>query len=100
MKKENANFNTLNINIPLIKNTGHSKETAIQIICPHINYLIPIQSKIIQYLFNDEPWTKIEQTIVEENGKTYDIIKVVRLLDNGETENIEFWFDISECFGI
>ncbi|WP_264511629.1 hypothetical protein [Flavobacterium sp. N1719] len=90
----------LTIVIPLIEPYGESMESAIQISGIHINYLIPIQKKIIQYLFDNEPWTKVGQSLVFANQKTYDKIEVVRLLlEDGETKRYEFWFDISECYG-
>ena len=45
----------LTIVIPLKETCGESIQTAIEISGVHINYLIPIQTKIIQYLFDDEP---------------------------------------------
>ena len=90
----------LTIVIPLKETSGESMDSAIQISGVHINYLIPIQKKIIQYLFDNEPWTKVGQSLVFVNQKAYDKIEVVKLLlDDGETKRYEFWFDISECFG-
>lgn len=75
-------------------------EAAIEISGVHINYLIPIQKKIIQYLFDNEPWTKVGQSLVYVNQKAYDKIEVVRLLlEDGKTKRYEFWFDISKCYG-
>jgi hypothetical protein len=90
----------LTISIPLNETCGESMESAIQISGVHINYLIPIQKKIIQYLFDNEPWTKVGQSLVFVNQKGYDKIEVVKLLlDDGKTKRYEFWFDISECYG-
>ena len=90
----------LTIVIPLKETSGESIETAIEISGVHINHLIPIQASIIKYLFDDEPWTKVGQSLVYVNDKAYDKIEVVRLLlDDGETKRYEFWFDISECYG-
>ncbi len=90
----------LTIVIPLKETCGESMETAIEISGVHVNHLIPIQASIIKYLFDDEPWTKVGQSLVFINEKAFDKIEVVKLiLDNGETKRYEFWFDISECFG-
>jgi hypothetical protein len=90
----------LTIVIPLNKSCGESIKNAIKISGVHTNYLIPIQTKVIQYLFDDEPWTKIGQSLVYVNEKAYDKIDVVKLLlEDGETKRNEFWFDISECYG-
>lgn len=75
-------------------------ENAIEISGVHINHLIPIQASIIKYLFDCKPWTKVGQSPIYDNDKTYDKIEVVKLLlDYGETKRYEFWFDITECFG-
>ena len=90
----------LTIIIPLKETCGESIQTAIEISGVHINHLIPIQKQIIQYLFDDEPWTKVGQSLVYVNDKAFDKIEVVKLLlENGETKRYEFWFDISECYG-
>jgi hypothetical protein len=90
----------LTIVVPLKETCGESIENAIVISGVHINHLIPIQKQIIQYLFDDEPWTKVGQSPVFVNKKYYDKIEVMKLiLENGETKRYEFWFDISECFG-
>ena len=90
----------LTIFIPLKETCGESIENAIQISGVHINHLIPIQASIIKHLFDDEPWTKVGQSLVYVNDKAFDKIDVVKLLlDNGETKRYEFWFDISECYG-
>ena len=90
----------LTLTIPLKETCGESMESAIEISGVHINHLIPIQASIIKYLFDDEPWTKVSQSLVYVNDKTYDKIEVVKLLlDNGETKRYEFWFDISEYYG-
>ena len=90
----------LTIVIPLKETCGESMETAIEISGVHVNHLIPIQASIIKYLFDDEPWTKVGQSLFFVNEKAYDKIEVVKLiLDNGETKRYEFWFDISECYG-
>ena len=90
----------LTISIPLNETCGESMETAIEISGVHINHLIPIQASIIKYLFDEEPWTKVGQSLVYVNDKAFDKIEVVKLLlEDGETKRYEFWFDISECFG-
>jgi hypothetical protein len=90
----------LTIVIPLNESCGESIENAIKISGVHNNHLIPIQASIIKHLFDDEPWTKIGQSLVYVNDKAFDKIEVVRLLlDDGSTKRYEFWFDISECFG-
>lgn len=98
METEMKDLGKLTIIIPLNDNLGDSMETAIEISGAHINLVIPIQSKIIQYLLDDEPWTKAEQSLIIVNEKKYDKLIVVQLLDDGLTQEHEFWFDITECF--
>ena len=90
----------LTIVIPLKETSGESIENAIVISGVHFNHIIPIQASIIKYLFDDEPWTKVGQSLVYVNDKAFDKIDVVKLLlEDGETKRYEFWFDISECYG-
>ncbi len=50
---------------------------------------------------NDIPWTKTEQSLIfAAKDKKYDKICVVGLMDDGSTLSYEFWFDVTECFGI
>lgn len=100
METQNYTSDKLTITIPLKEICGESMETAIEISGAHINYVIPIQNKIIDYLMDDMPWTKTEQSLIfAENDKKYDKISVVGLIDDGSTRSYEFWFDITECFG-
>ncbi len=86
----------LTIVIPLKETCGESMDSAIQISGVHINHLIPIQASIIKHLFDDEPGTKVGQSLVYVNDKAFDKIEVVKLLlEDGETKRYEFWFDIS-----
>lgn len=96
MEKDNK---MLIIKIPFTATGGETMETAIQISGVHRNYLIDIQKRIIQYLFDNEPWTKVGQSFIFTKDKAYDKIEVVRLLlENGDTKRYEFWFDITGCY--
>ena len=100
METQNNTSDKLTIVIPLKETCGESIENAIKISGVHINHLIPIQASIIKHLFDDEPWTKIGQSLVYVNDKAFDKIEVVKLLlEDGSTKRYEFWFDISECYG-
>lgn len=96
MEKDNK---MLVIKIPFIAKGGQTMETAIQISGVHRNYLIDIQKRIIKYIFDNEPWTKVGQSLIFTKDNVYDKIEVVKLvLDNGDTEKYEFWFDITGCY--
>ena len=88
----------LNITIPVSENLGNSKETAIRISCPDGMLIVLIQNEIIDLILNEEPWKKIEQSLIFDEEKKYDVITVIELLDDGSTKKHVFWFDITECF--
>ncbi|MBU3681585.1 MAG: hypothetical protein FGM16_06570 [Flavobacterium sp.] len=88
----------LNIIIPLNDNLGGSMENAIRISCPDSMLNVLIQNEIIDFILNEEPWKKVEQSLIFDEDKKYDVIKVIELLDDGSTKKHVFWFDITECF--
>ncbi|MCZ8297015.1 MAG: hypothetical protein O9297_07330 [Flavobacterium sp.] len=52
---------------------------------------MPIQNKIIDYLMDDMPWTKTEQSLIfAENDKKYNKISVVGWFDDGSTNEHVF----------
>jgi hypothetical protein len=89
----------LNIIMPLNYNLGGSMENAITISCEDSMLIVLIENEIIDLILNEEPWKKIEQSLVFDEDKKYDVITVIELLDDGSTKKHVFWFDISECFG-
>jgi hypothetical protein len=89
----------LNIIIPLNDNLGGSMEKAIRISCNDSLLIVLIENEIIDIILKEEPWMKIEQSLVFNGEKKYDVITVIELLDDGSTEKHVFWFDITECFG-
>lgn len=88
----------LNILIPLSDNLGDSKATAIRISCPDSMLIVLIENEIIDLILKEEPWKKIEQSLVFDEDKKYDVITVIELLDDGLTKKHMFWFDITGCF--
>ncbi|MBA4155784.1 hypothetical protein [Flavobacterium sp.] len=90
----------LNVIIPVSENLGDSKATAIKISCPDGMLIVIIQNEIIDLILNEEPWKKIEQSLIFDEDKKYDMIAVIELLDDGTTKKHVFWFDITECFYI
>jgi hypothetical protein len=89
----------LNIIIPISDNLGDSKATAIRISCPDSMLIVLIENEIIDLILNEEPWKKVEQSLIFDEDKKYDVITVIELLDDGLTKKHVFWFDITECFG-
>ncbi len=89
----------LNITIPVSDNLGDSKATAIRISCPYSMLIVLIENEIIDLILKEEPWKKVEQSLVFDGENKYDVITVIELLDDGLTKKHVFWFDISECFG-
>ena len=88
----------LNITIPVSNNLGDSKVTAIRISCPDSMLIVLIENEIIDLILNQEPWKKVEQSLIFDDEKKYDVIKVIELLDDGSTKKHAFWFDVTECF--
>ena len=88
----------LNIIIPVSDKLGDSKENAIRISFPDNTLIVLIENEIIDLILNEEPWKKIEQSLVFDDDKKYDVINVIELLDDGTTKRHVFWFDITECF--
>jgi hypothetical protein len=89
----------LNIIIPVSENLGDSKATAIRICCPDNMLIVLIENEIIDLILNEEPWKKVEQALLFDEDKKYDVITVIELLDDGSIKKHVFWFDITECFG-
>ncbi len=88
----------LNIIIPVSDNLGNSKAKAIRISCPDSMLIVFIENEIIDLILKEEPWKKVEQSLIFDEDKKYDVISVIELLDDGTTKRHEFWFDITECF--
>ena len=89
----------LNITIPVSDNLGDSKATAIRISCPDSMLIVLIENEIIDLILNEEPWKKIEQSLIFDEDNKYDVITVIELLDDGSTKKHVFWFDITDCLG-
>jgi hypothetical protein len=89
----------LNITIPISDNLGDSKATAIRISCPDSMLIVLIENEIIDLILKEEPWKKVEQSLIFDEDNKYDVITVIELLDDGSTKKHVFWFDITECFG-
>jgi hypothetical protein len=84
----------LNITIPVSNNLGDSKATAIRISCPDSMLIVLIENEIIDLMLNEEPWKKVEQSLLFDGDKKYDVISVIELLDDGLTKKHVFWFDL------
>lgn len=89
----------LDITIPVSDNLGDSKATAIRISCPDSMLIVVVENEIIDLILNEKPWKKVEQALLFDEDKKYDVITVIELLYDGLTKKHVFWFDITECFG-
>ena len=89
----------LKIIIPISDTLGNSKENAIRISCDDSHLIVLIENEIIDTILQEEPWRKIEQSLIFDDNKKYDMITVIELLQDGSTKSHVFWFDITECFG-
>jgi hypothetical protein len=90
----------LNITIPVFQDLGDTKENAIKLSCKDNMVVAFIENEIINTILKDEPWKKVEQSLLIDNDQKYDMITVIELLDNGSTKKHVFWFDITECFNV
>ena len=88
----------LKIIIPISDTLGDSKKNAIRISCDDTNLIVLIQNEIIDTRLQEKPWRKIEQSLIFDDDKKYDCIKVAVLLEDGSTKRHVFWFDITDCF--
>ena len=89
----------LNIILPLSDILGGSMENAIRLSCDDSLLVVLIENEIIDIILQEEPWKKVEQSLIFDEDKKYDVITVIVLLDDGSTKKHVFWFDITECFG-
>ena len=99
MKIPKLILDELNITIPVSENLGDSKATAIRISCPDSMLIALIENEIIDLILDEVPWKKMEQALVFDEDKKYDVITVIELLGDGSTKKYVFWFDVTKCFG-
>lgn len=85
--------------IPISDTLGDSKKNAIRISCDDSHFIVLIENEIIDTILQEEPWRKIEQSLIFDDNKKYDMITVIELLEDGSTKRHMFWFDLTECFG-
>ena len=98
MKIPKLILDELNITIPVSENLGDSKATAIRISCPDSMLIVLLENEIIDLILKVVPWKRVEQPLIFDEDKKYDVITVIELLDDGSTKRYVFWFDKTECF--
>jgi hypothetical protein len=87
----------LNITIPVFQDLGDTKENAIKLSCKDNMVVTFIENEIINTILKEEPWKKVEQSLILDSDQKYDMITVIELLDDGSTKKYIFWFDITDC---
>jgi len=89
----------LKLLIQLKENIGDSKENSIKLNRKYKDSFIMIENLVIDLILIYQTWRKIEQSLIFDDDKKYDMITVIELLEDGSTKSHVFWFDITECFG-
>ena len=85
--------------LPISGGNGHSQEQAI-VLGSEAKYLLTtIQDEIICAM-DEGCWRKLGQSLIVDNGRTYDKITIHHFLDDEEEVEKIFWFDVTECFEI
>ena len=90
------------VDLPIKNGFGSSFETAvgIELDLPDNGY-VRTEREYLNYIaiFRNIKWEKISQTLVEHNGRTYDVIEIETRKINGKKVTKEtHYFDITECF--
>ena len=88
--------------LPISGGNGQSQDQAIVIGSEAKYRLISVENEFITAMLDEGYWKKVEQSLINIDGKKYDKITIHNFLDDGGVVPIErvFWFDITECFGI
>ena len=89
------------VDLPIKNGFGSSFETAvgIELDLPDNGY-VRTEREYLNYIaiFRNIKWEKISQTLVEHNGRTYDVIEIETRKMNGKKSTKEtHYFDITEC---
>lgn len=84
---------------PISGGNGQSQNKAVVITSEAKYMLIQVENEFISAMLDEGYWKKVEQSLIIEDGKKYDKITILNLLENRDEVERVFWFDITECFG-
>ena len=86
--------------LPISGGNGQSQDQAIVIGSEAKYRLISVENEFISAMLDEGYWKKVEQSLINIDGKKYDKITIHNFLDDGGVVERVFWFDITGCFGI
>lgn len=93
-------FNNKGVLLPISGGNGQSKDQAVKVGLEGKHIFIQVENEYISAMLDEGYWKKVEQSLIIEDGKKYDKITILNFLENGDEIEREYWFDISECFGL
>ena len=86
--------------LPISGGNGQSQEQSVILGSEAKYVLITIENEFISAMLDDGYWKKVEQSLIQSDGKKYDKIIIHHFMSDGAEVERVFWFDITECFGI
>jgi hypothetical protein len=85
--------------LPISGGYGQSQDQAVVIESEAKYMLIQVENEFISAMLDNGYWKKVEQSLINIDGKEYDKITIHNFLDDGGVVERVFWFDVTECFG-
>jgi hypothetical protein len=92
-------YNQTGVLLPISGGNGQSQDQAVVIDSKAKYGLIKVENEFISAMLDDGYWKKVEQSLINIDGKKYDKITIHNFLDDGGVVERVFWFDVTECFG-
>jgi hypothetical protein len=86
--------------LPISGGNGQSQDQAVILDSEAKYRLISVENEFISAMLDEGYWKKVEQSLINIDGKKYDKITIHNFLDDGAEVEKTFWFDITGCFNI
>jgi hypothetical protein len=93
-------YNNTGVLLPISGGNGQSQDQAVVLGSEAKYVLIQVENEFISAMLDDGYWKKVEQSLINIDGKKYDKITIHNFLGDGAMVERVFWFDITECFGV
>ena len=93
-------LNNTGVLLPISGGNGQPQDQAVVINSKAKYRLIQVENEFISAMLDEGLWKKVEQSLIQSDGKKYDKITIHNFLDDGGVVERVFWFDLTECFGI
>jgi len=91
-------FTNTGVLLPISGDNGQSQDQAVVIDSKAKYRFIQVENDFISAVLDDGYWKKVEQSLIQSDGKKYDKITIRHFFDEGEVAKKVYWFDITECF--